>query len=163
MARVRSNWVSSLLCCSCVTHLCIAGGWCRSVFVVFGSHHCHPHAVWSSCNSVVLLDMVPFTWKTTFQTFVSHQDHGSQGAWCKRYVSCSTLFSCTLADSSWQRISVLAGYVLFTVLVELSERLQLVNGKSAQTAGIDLLPFLGSAAVGEYAPSVPYRSSASPC
>ncbi|OQN98776.1 hypothetical protein B0A48_15445 [Cryoendolithus antarcticus] len=44
-------------------------------------------------------------------------------------------------------VAMLSGYVLYVILIELSERLQIVNGRTAQGAGIDLLPFLGSAAV----------------
>ena len=39
--------------------------------------------------------------------------------------------------------------MLFTVIIEFPQRLQLVNGKSSQAAGVDLLPLLLAAATGE--------------
>lgn len=48
-----------------------------------------------------------------------------------------------------RRVTTLIGYVLFTVLIGLPERFQLINMTTSQTAGIDLLPYLGSAAVGK--------------
>ena len=51
---------------------------------------------------------------------------------------------------SWYRITLLLGYVFFTVVVELSQRFQIVNGKSSQAAGIGLLPLLISSALGRY-------------
>lgn len=39
--------------------------------------------------------------------------------------------------------------MLYTVLIELPARFQLVNGKTSQTAGIALLPLLGASAIGK--------------
>ncbi|PWY68668.1 MFS general substrate transporter [Aspergillus heteromorphus CBS 117.55] len=44
--------------------------------------------------------------------------------------------------------SVLNGYVFYTVLIELPERFQIVNGKTPQTAGIYLLAMSGASAIG---------------
>lgn len=44
--------------------------------------------------------------------------------------------------------STLVGYVFYTVLVELPERFQVVNGTSSQQAGIYLLAMSGASAVG---------------
>ncbi|KAL9622620.1 MAG: hypothetical protein Q9160_003117 [Pyrenula sp. 1 TL-2023] len=45
-------------------------------------------------------------------------------------------------------VSTCIGYIFYTVLVELPERFQVVNGKSAQTAGLMLLAVSGASAFG---------------
>lgn len=47
------------------------------------------------------------------------------------------------------RVSTLVGYIFYTLLVELPERFQIVNGKTPQGAGISLLPVSGASALGE--------------
>ncbi|MCJ1476256.1 hypothetical protein MMC13_004922 [Lambiella insularis] len=44
-------------------------------------------------------------------------------------------------------VSTLTGYILYSVIIELPERLQIVSGKTPQSAGIALLPLLGASAV----------------
>ncbi|KAF2718911.1 MFS general substrate transporter [Polychaeton citri CBS 116435] len=58
-----------------------------------------------------------------------------------------TLANITLTDKN-TNITTLFGYVFCTVLIELPQRFQVVNGRSSQAAGIDLLPLLGASPVG---------------
>lgn len=46
-------------------------------------------------------------------------------------------------------ITTLVGYVFYSVLIQLPQRLQIVNGKNSQSAGIALLPLSGASALGQ--------------
>lgn len=48
-------------------------------------------------------------------------------------------------------VSLLIGYVFFTIMIQLPERFQIVNGKNPEKAGICLLAVSGASAFGKEA------------
>ncbi|KAI5307058.1 hypothetical protein KEM56_005236 [Ascosphaera pollenicola] len=67
---------------------------------------------------------------------------------CALYIAVSFLPIYALQQAGAGTVSGLVGYSFYTVLVELPERFQLVNGKSAEMSGIYLLAVSGASAVG---------------
>jgi hypothetical protein len=49
-----------------------------------------------------------------------------------------------------KKVSTCVGFVFYSTLVQLPERFQIVNGDSAEIAGMSLLALLGPSAFGQY-------------
>ncbi len=94
----------------------------------------------------MFLDLVPIQRQALLRATGSRQGRGSSSPGRKCHVGRPSFILRTFLLIHRCSVSVLVGYILFTVLIELSERFQLVNGTSPQTAGINLLPFLGASA-----------------
>lgn len=118
-----------------------------------GFHRLHDIG-WCDICGICALDCLPFSRRTFHYASISSSHPHSSHHVFHHNVSIR-IAPCSLSEKTINknRISTCIGFVFYSILVQLPERFQIVNGKSAEMAGVSLLALSGPSAIGLYSHS----------
>uniref|UniRef100_A0A093VGU8 Multidrug resistance protein 3 n=1 Tax=Talaromyces marneffei PM1 TaxID=1077442 RepID=A0A093VGU8_TALMA len=100
---------------------------------------------WTSAAFIicVILAGVIFTCFAAWIAYLSRRKHSVMPLFPMRIVTHRIMLSTIL-------VSTCVGFVFYSILVQLPERFQIVNGKSAEIAGVSLIALSGPSAFGQF-------------